>query len=253
MLKSNHEKRNWYIVLAGSFLMQFLSISFNSKNLIDDSYIYFRYADNIANGHGYVYNEDEKVEGATSVAWTLLLAFSSSMHISPECGARGLGFICLLGIVYIVWRMGYRSGMSLGTVMLVLVLILNQNCTYAVMRGLETGLYALLISWLVYILTGGDESYIFRKKSLIALSVGGVFLAWTRPESALVLLLIILTLRVFYPKRTKEIFILGILWGMGITIVTLWRLEHFGSFLPNSVIAKSSVGLMLSRWSVFQS
>ena len=38
----------------------------------DDAYISFRYADNLVNGHGLVFNPGERVEGITNLLWTVL-------------------------------------------------------------------------------------------------------------------------------------------------------------------------------------
>jgi len=42
---------------------------------IDDAYIFMRYADNIAEGHGFSFNPGETSFGSTSILWTLVLAF----------------------------------------------------------------------------------------------------------------------------------------------------------------------------------
>ena len=41
---------------------------------IDDSYISFRYARNVLDGNGLVYNPGQYVEGYTSFAWVILIA-----------------------------------------------------------------------------------------------------------------------------------------------------------------------------------
>lgn len=41
---------------------------------LDDAFISFRYAYNLAEGRGLVYNEGERVEGSTNLLWTLLVA-----------------------------------------------------------------------------------------------------------------------------------------------------------------------------------
>src|ERR1041385_7428484 len=47
----------------------------NATNLtLEDSFITFRYAENIAAGNGFVYNTGEKVLGTTTPLWTLILA-----------------------------------------------------------------------------------------------------------------------------------------------------------------------------------
>src|ERR1700738_1680717 len=41
---------------------------------IDDAFISFRYAENLARGAGLVYNPGERVEGYTNFLWVLIIA-----------------------------------------------------------------------------------------------------------------------------------------------------------------------------------
>src|SRR5262245_22165277 len=43
---------------------------------VDDAYISFRYAKNAVDGHGFVFNIGERVEGYTSSLWVFLLALA---------------------------------------------------------------------------------------------------------------------------------------------------------------------------------
>ena len=52
---------------------------------IDDANIYFVYAKNVASGHGFVYNiGGERIEGFTSLLWTLICAFAFKFSRHPE-------------------------------------------------------------------------------------------------------------------------------------------------------------------------
>src|SRR3712207_6229080 len=52
---------------------------------IDDANIYFVYARNLADGHGFVYNVGgERVEGFTSLLWTLICALAFKGSAYPE-------------------------------------------------------------------------------------------------------------------------------------------------------------------------
>lgn len=52
---------------------------------VDDANIYFRYARNIADGLGIVWNPGgERVEGATSILWTLVCALAFRLTSNPE-------------------------------------------------------------------------------------------------------------------------------------------------------------------------
>jgi hypothetical protein len=52
---------------------------YQPPNIVDDAYITFRYARNLIEGHGLVYNPGERVLGTTAPAYAALLAFSSQL------------------------------------------------------------------------------------------------------------------------------------------------------------------------------
>src|SRR5438045_1442706 len=45
-----------------------------SPFVIDDAFISFRYAENLARGHGLVYNPGDYVEGYTNFLWVVIIA-----------------------------------------------------------------------------------------------------------------------------------------------------------------------------------
>src|SRR5687767_8859993 len=53
----------------------------NPYLVVDDAFISFRYADNLARGLGLVYNSGERVEGYTNFLWTVLLAGGAAVGI----------------------------------------------------------------------------------------------------------------------------------------------------------------------------
>src|SRR4051794_37248022 len=60
--------------LYAPMLLTLLGASRVRAFTIDDAYISFRYAENLASGHGLVYNLGERVEGYTNFLWVVLLA-----------------------------------------------------------------------------------------------------------------------------------------------------------------------------------
>ncbi len=68
--------------------------------LTDDAYISFRYARNLADGHGLVFNPGfERVEGYTNLLWVLILAAGALAGIAPEAAAIPLGY----GLTIVLW------------------------------------------------------------------------------------------------------------------------------------------------------
>ncbi len=57
---------------------------------VDDTYIFLRYAENLARGHGPVFNVGERVEGYTSPLWLLCLGLLGKLHLDLVSGARAL-------------------------------------------------------------------------------------------------------------------------------------------------------------------
>jgi len=78
----------------------------------DDAFITFRYADNLAAGHGFVYNIGEHVLGTTTPLFTLLLAAFRVIGVSPMNGSLLIGLVCSGFTAILVYRLGLRWGMG---------------------------------------------------------------------------------------------------------------------------------------------
>ena len=127
------------LLLAHAWLYRFLT---------DDAFISFRYARNLAHGHGLVFNPGlERVEGFSNLLWTLLLAGLDALGLAPERVAipLGLGFTVALWAVIAGW-MGRRWSARDRPLALVPLLFLALSRSFAVWStsGLETRLFELL-------------------------------------------------------------------------------------------------------------
>jgi hypothetical protein len=73
--------RRWIAlaVVAAPLIALLAAASLRGTGPVDDDYIIYRYARNLAAGHGLVYNAGQRVEGFTSPGWTLLLALAISL------------------------------------------------------------------------------------------------------------------------------------------------------------------------------
>lgn len=65
----------WVVVVGGAAVSIWLALS--EASIVDDAFISCRYARNLAEGHGLVYNVGERVEGYTNFLWTVLVALGS--------------------------------------------------------------------------------------------------------------------------------------------------------------------------------
>jgi len=75
-----------------------------SPHTTDDAYISFRYARNLAEGLGLVYNEAQRIEGYTNFLWTVVLALVDGVGLDQRIMAKVLGGAATLGTLWIVYR-----------------------------------------------------------------------------------------------------------------------------------------------------
>jgi arabinofuranosyltransferase len=113
---------------------------------IDDAYISFRYAQNLAAGEGLVFNPGERVEGYSGLSWVLLLAAGDVVGAPPPVLAKGLGALLGAGTLLLV---GARR--RLPDLLAAILLALSFPFVYHSVNGLETALAAFLVAALVLV------------------------------------------------------------------------------------------------------
>lgn len=170
----------------------------------DDAFISFRYAQNLVEGKGLVYNAGERVEGYSNFLWTLLIAWGIKMKLDPIDVTNALGVISfaltVLVFIFISWRL-FKDNRPWGFFLPLTALCLLAQAHFREFAtgGLETSFFTFLISL-------GFFGLIFSKKRRGYLLTGLVFVlvALTRPDGiifyALSFLFLLLTVS-STPKR----------------------------------------------------
>lgn len=131
------------VLAAAIALAHALSLRYMS----DDAFVAFRYAKNLVNGMGLVYNAGERVEGYTNFLWTLLTAGALRLGWDPVvfCWTTGLlSFAGALGVNAVLFRR--LSGSRIAPFILVAFLTTNFTFRSYATSGLETPLAILLCS-----------------------------------------------------------------------------------------------------------
>ncbi len=72
------------------------------QNICDDAYISFRYARNLVDGHGLVWNPGEWVEGYTNFLWVLILALGMKLGVDPATTAAIGGVLAGAAVLWLL-------------------------------------------------------------------------------------------------------------------------------------------------------
>lgn len=226
--------------------------------ICDDAYITYRYAENLANGHGLVFNHQDRVEGFTNLAWTLYTALGIWLGCTPEAWTAVSGIACFaLTLALLAWH-GWRTGADLVRQPLPIAALLGAAHTeWAVFAtsGLETSAFTLL-AFAGYLLVAPHDPRrahpaspraMLRDRPLQRLALAGAVLALcslTRPDGVLFAAGCGAWLAASRDLRGTLAFGAGfvVLWAP----VTLWRVAYYGDIFPNTYYAKSAA---LTWWS----
>src|SRR4030095_2624920 len=123
---------------------------------IDDANIYFVYAKNVANGHGFVYNVGgERVEGFTSILWTLICALVFKLSSHPELILLIINILIIsVGIAvtliylqndFLAMEKSQRTKLLWSGIFLVLLLTSPRYIVWNTITLMENGLWSTLL------------------------------------------------------------------------------------------------------------
>ena len=219
---------------------------------LDDAYISYRYAANLAAGEGLVFNPGEPVEGYSNFLWVVLLAAGDLVGLdSPWLGPR-MGIAALLALLAVGWaaiwtpwfRMGLRGVDRVTATAGLALLVIPHGMVEMAGAGLETALFALLVA------AGGlavARADLQTTPSLLRLGLVPVLLYLTRPDGVIpgVALLLVVAIRA---GRERASAALG-LWAAVIAATpalavgaayAVFKLATFGSLVPNPYYAKGA-------------
>ncbi len=217
----------WLLPLLAAGLV----LALTRYQIIDDAFISFRYADNLARHGELVFNLGERVEGITNLLWTLILAAQSKLFGFPMDGTSlYVSFALLLLGTLRLWQIGRRLGCSPATCTVGAILpILSPDFVGASTNGLEAALYSGLLAEIVY-------RHLQNQWRIASFCCGLLFM--TRPEG-LVVGILWNALVWLDTQSWKTCWRSAWIFVAIVVAVTIFRIEYYGSPIPNSVIAKS--------------
>jgi hypothetical protein len=218
-------------MLIGALLaLALLSRLVPGERIVDDAYITFRYARNIAEGHGFVYNPGQHVLGTTTPLYTLLLA-----GLALVTGSRDFPTLAILANAFagsvsigLLYALGKRFAdhWAPAAAAAVLWTVAPYSVTFA-SGGMETDLTIALL------LAASYAHMTDRSRSMAVFSALAIL---ARPDT--IILLGPLWLTHILEKRRLPWLESGIALGL-LTPWLIFGSLTFGSPIPGSIAAKS--------------
>ncbi|MCB9233354.1 MAG: glycosyltransferase family 39 protein [Bacteroidia bacterium] len=234
--------RRLALTLGGIFLLS-LTGAWLLRFCPDDAFITFRYAQNLALGHGPVWNAGEQpVEGYSTFLWMLLMSLPHFLHLDVLLFARLAGLISLAGMLGFAWKI-FRRQLDKGPSLLLLALL---GTHFTLMSFATSGMETVFFGFLVVLNAWLYERFLQRgmqsgfEAFLMGLALA--LLPLTRPEGAFFALpLAGVVAWKIQKSTTNRAPILLLLLGFGIPVVSwlVWKIAFYGEILPNTFYAKT--------------
>ena len=222
----------------------------------DDAFISFRYAKNLIDGLGLVYNRGEAVEGYTNFLWTMLLSAGMYLGYDPLRISQALGILFYLSTVYILYRVSLRlfprpeSGWPAFRILPLASLCLAVQTHAAIFAtgGLETSLFGFLLA------LGSSFLLITKKWESLMIGLSALMLsAFTRPDGLLFYAFGSAYVFLFHFQKDKivEKIIKFIFMQIPFLVFYLpywiWKWDYYGYIFPNTYYAKSADSWYISQ------
>lgn len=221
--------RRLIIVSAAAWAL-WLGLTLAPAILYDDAAINLRYAERIASGRGFTYNDHERVCGASNPLWTLLIAAGASAGLNVEQVARHLTLLSFTAAIVLAAGVALRLSGPLAACMVGLILPADVVWRAQALSGLELplgialGLAAALAAQ--------------RRRETLA----GVFLGlaiWNKLDAAALAVALTAAWRVGYGRLPRRMLIVGALVALPWFI---FAAAYFGSPWPHSLLVKLQEG-----------
>jgi arabinofuranosyltransferase len=219
----------------------------------DDTFITLRYARNVLDGKGFVFNDGERVEGYTNFLWLLIIVFAGKLGLPLVASARALSLAFSIGTLALLGAAARRDTKPaeerapeenpgwMETIRIFLApVLLAVSPPFLVWStsGSEMPLFAFL-------LLAGFMSIEGEKRPGRALAAFGL-LGLVRPEGALFYAAALAYLLARGTRKAQVAFA-----GIGIAAMLyapylIWKWRYFHALIPNTFYAKTGPpGLML--------
>ena len=209
---------------------------------LDDSFISFRYAKNLYENNGFVFNTNIPVEGYTNFLWTIFSYIGLSFNIEPINFTQFLSVVSQAATLWFTYRIGRTFNLSPQSALIApLFLSLNAGFISYPMTGMETSFFTMLVTLAVLLLCKREQNSI---KGIIKIGFTLSVITLVRFDG-FVIATVILAYWIIIEHQVKKILPIIFIVLLPLIIYNLWRISYYPTILPNTFYAK--VGFSLEQ------
>jgi len=209
--------------------------------LVDDAMVSMRYARNLAQGHGLVWNAGQPpVEGFTNLGWTLVMALAHLLPIPTAGISLALmlaGAVILLLNILVVYKIALTLDPAARYAPLIAAAItaFYFPLIFWTLRGLEVGALTLMLNLSILLAIHFVSDDQPRRVLWLSLSFAAALLL--RMDSFIPVTLILLYIT---SKSWRRAILPGLFSLLVFLAILLFQKSYFGDFLPNTYYLKVS-------------
>lgn len=219
------------VAAVALLVMDGLALVWDRPPQVDDAYISYRYAINLVEGAGLVWNEGERVEGITNPLWTGIIALGLWLGAdAPELAwALGLGSgLALLGLTFLLARAWLPAEHRFLAPLAAAPAACSASLWYWSTAGLETSFHAAWVCLALLLAT---------RSAWGPMVVALVVTTYSRMDGVL-LAAVLLGFQLLPRWRAPRAWVPGLVYGTVVALGLLARLAYYGSLVPNTYWAK---------------
>lgn len=198
---------------------------------LDDSWIYATMARNLATGHGFAFNPDQPVAGATGPLYTFILALLYFLFHEVIWSAKIFGITCQIGAgigIYLT-AIALFPGRRFLALLAALLVVTSPPLLWGMLSGMEIPLYLLLVC-------AGLAFYV-RSRHRVAVLLWSIGV-WVRPDGLFLVALGLL-------GRPKEAVKRALVAAPVLLAFFAFNYLIGGHWMPQTVGAKAHFGIDL--------
>ncbi|MCI0549825.1 MAG: hypothetical protein L0287_02595 [Anaerolineae bacterium] len=228
LLNDNPKIDPWVVIIISAALLIRLAWIVYTNYTEEDAFITFRFARQLAKGHGFVFNVGEPIYGTTTPLFTLLLSIWYKLASGNiVLGARLFDLLAAGGAMLFLWKALHATAQTRTNQLFTLAIIaLSSKLWLMDTQGMETPI-------VLFFMTSSWYMWITRRIVWAGLLTG--LLLWTRidliPWAAIMVFAELISNRKEAVRLTLIISVVYLPWLIFSTL-------YFGSPIPYTILAK---------------